>query len=64
MTFNIVCYIIKKRCGEVRMLEKLENDLYILINQIEYYGEDYKDHKEELDRLEGQISLLKKIEKF
>lgn len=46
------------------MLERLEKELYILTNQIEYYGENYEDYKEELDRLERKISLLKKMDKF
>lgn len=64
MTFNIIYYIINKNNEKFIMLERLEKELYILTNQIEYYGENYEDYKEELDRLERKISLLKKMDKF
>ncbi len=46
------------------MLEELENELYILINEIEYYGYSYNDYQEYLDSLEEKITILKKVEKF
>ena len=46
------------------MLEELENELYRLINEIEYYGYSYNDYQEDLDSLEEKIAILKKVEKF
>lgn len=46
------------------MLKELENELYRLINEIEYYGYSYTDYQEDLDSLEEKIAILKKVEKF
>lgn len=46
------------------MLEKLEHELYVLYNSIEYYGHKYEDYNDELNELETKIHILKKLKNF
>jgi hypothetical protein len=61
--YNILKYfLILMR--EVIMLEKLEHELYVLYNSIEYYGHKYEDYNDELNELETKIHILKKLKNF
>jgi hypothetical protein len=45
-------------------LKELERDLYLLINNIDYHGENYSDYKTHIEELENNISLLKALDNF
>ncbi len=46
------------------MIKDLEQELYVLINAIEYYGYSYKDYEERIQEIESKISILKNLENF
>tara|TARA_B100000073_G_scaffold347784_1_gene363348 strand:+ start:3412 stop:3552 length:141 start_codon:yes stop_codon:yes gene_type:complete len=46
------------------MIKDLEQELYVLINIIEYYGYNYEDYEERIQEIESKISILKNLENF
>ena len=46
------------------MIKDLEQELYVLINIIEYYGYNYEDYEERIQEIKSKISILKNLENF